>query len=261
MAQLRSKPISLAIANNKHYALRKGAKNAIYQAVSGEFTTRGPASNKRPTVNTPRDLKFRAIGPSIVTEGLGQKELHMRIRGKISYQQSNELLTIYNDVNEMADGGRPDKYDEETWAHIMRYINPLFLLDLELWPTSSGMPTPWRDPTRNEIDSDFTPNAPVSRTNLLNLALTFSSARFVGQSAAEDEGTSEDKGPFDRLVYALGVRTLTIDQYIPIPIAAIDSLATKVAPVATLHIGGRSLGANNINVDLELDGALFYLAD
>lgn len=260
--KLRSKPVSLYIENTHDYALRKYAPDsALYGAASGDFTTWN-SSRSDPNVETPRDAKFRVIGPTIDTRSMGRKELHMQLRGTVKYNHTNAFADLYRTekgaalLEALLEERKPDGMSDDDWIYVKRYMNPLILLDLELWPSGSGAPVPMREITRSEIDNDFTPNTPASRTNILNLAFIFSSARFRGESVDE-----EDVSSWERFSYKLGSRTFEIHQDLALPIAAIDSLSNLVAPVATLHLGGRSIGFHGAKVELELNGKILYQSE
>lgn len=260
--KLRSKPVSLYIENTHDYALRKyGPDSKLYSVASGDFTKRS-SSYSHPNVETPRDAKFRVVGPTIDTRSMGRKEMHMQLRGTVRYNHTNAFLDLYDKQNgavlleALLKERKPDGMSDEDWMYVKRYMNPLILLDLELWPSGSGAPVPMREITRSEIDNDFTPNTPASRTNILNLAFIFSSARFKGESVDEEDASS-----WEQFSYKLGDREFEINQDLALPVAAIDSLSNLVAPVATVHLGGRSIGFHAAKVELELNGKILYQSE
>lgn len=255
--QIRSKDVRLHIDNTHTYALRKvntaaPGHDKDYTSVSGELTKRLENANHYPHENTRRDLKFRSVGEPVVT-GPGLKELHMEFSGSVKYSQTNEFQDII--------GGpfsswskKPATMDDATWTKIRRHATPLIQLDVELWLQNEGRPAPLRLPTRGELDTDWSPNAPYSRTDVVMAAQEFSTAPFDGDTDSGDSSFLEAFG------FLLGKRKFTITNRLPMPVVQLHSLSGIVVPVVTLHIGGRSLGADEIEVDFQLEGKAYYLA-
>lgn len=262
--QIHSKPVSLHIENTHEYALRKfGPSSPAYTKAAGDWTT-NDSEPKKPHIQDARDLKFRTFGSPIRAGSLGTKELHMQLKGEIKYNIGPDFVPLYDDpiydsetgeldvsdFNNRLLGRKPNDFTEEQWVHLKRYAEPLFLVDLELWSTASGMRIPVREATRTEIDSDFTANAPQSRTDILTAARWYSSSFFNGENGND--------GFLGNLSYAIGLRTLTIQQPLTLPLARANTVADMVIPVATVHVGARSVGFCDLKFDFALDGKILY---
>lgn len=246
--QLRSSSFEMSIANTHDYALRKVKDHGEYAAVSGEFTRRAEGSTALPDVGTRRDLKFRSIGSAIQTSP-GMKELHVSFTGEVSYLQTNEMRSII-DSDLLKWNTKPAAMTDADWVRLRRYTQPAILLDVELWLANEGAPAPVRALTRSEIDGDWTPNAPMSRVNVVQYAQEFSSARFIGEG---DGGTA-----IEAIRYALGMRKFTIASALVLPVVQLDSFSSFVVPVVTLHLGGRTMGAHGIEAEFDLRGKTYF---
>lgn len=258
--QLRSKAIKMHIANTEKYAMRTFADPKAYTAVRGEFTKKLPnPSYSSPHIHMPWDLKFRATG-SPVHASPGVKELHLAIKGKVIYQYSGEI-SAYADAKagdssmtteerwRHAYWRKHDDVSDEDWRRIQRYKDPMIHLDIELFCQTRGPLSPMRSTTQSKIDTDYTLNAPLSRIDVLNAAAHYSNGRRTAATA---------DSLVDALIQTNGNLTVDLPNYLPAPVARTDTLASIIVPVVTLHIGGRSLGAHNINIDLDLEGTVFY---
>ena len=229
-----SAPVELALRNDEAFALRRTGGPLSYRQFGGEVR----ADSQK---NFESDQKFRVKGSPIFCEP-GPKELHLSIKGEIVYN----VLTANFHLREKIIAN-PDAYSESEIARLRRHMRLMAMVDVELWAMSDATPAPFRAETLTNIDSDWSENAPLSRVDFTKLAELYTT-KTITPPAGE--------GSFFQ---NLGVFETEIGYFQPTPIVRIDTMASVIVPVVTLHLGARTLSAENVTARIELAGKCFWM--